>query len=410
MTGCGSHATPPPLDRTMRSVSFFQALTAVTLSGHQTRTVGAEHAQTGRQARQGQSGETRAEKAPPMMASRHGATFPRLVVLAAWIALMLGVTACETMGSAKMIKRSRAGGVIALEGDRTKAMKAARKQMEKACNGPYVVVEESTEVVGTDVESKRGTHHYDSRGRWVERERLESREVRETRLTYECGEGESPGITVDSPDDEEEADHEPRRANVPQKKNAREPTLPLDEEPAPAPPQADAPAPAPQPLQDARPMPPRNRNSAPAPRAAEPDADLFEGTSSPRVLNQFTLAAALLSSGTCGACLSATLFAGACATGTGCGALFADDKSFWVPLAGATLLGALVHMVVLMVGTVVTGALHYLVIRGTTLVPARPKPVKAQTPDPSPPIPAEEQPSSVEMPRSTAPQADPPNY
>lgn len=64
------------------------------------------------------------------------------------VGLVLALAAC---GSAKVIQRTQAGGVIELQGDRGKAMEQANAEMSRHCGpGNYTIVQEGEEAIGTD--------------------------------------------------------------------------------------------------------------------------------------------------------------------------------------------------------------------------------------------------------------------
>ena len=65
------------------------------------------------------------------------------------VGLFLVLAAC---GSAKVIQRNQAGGIIELQGDRTKAMEQANTEMAAHCGGPgsWQIVQEGEEVIGQD--------------------------------------------------------------------------------------------------------------------------------------------------------------------------------------------------------------------------------------------------------------------
>src|SRR6187397_261585 len=71
------------------------------------------------------------------------------------LGLILALAAC---GSARVIQRTQAGGVIELQGDRGKAMEQANQEMAAHC-GPnnYTIVQEGEEAVGTDTYSREDT-------------------------------------------------------------------------------------------------------------------------------------------------------------------------------------------------------------------------------------------------------------
>lgn len=71
------------------------------------------------------------------------------------LGLILALAAC---GSARVIQRTQAGGVIELQGDRGKAMEQANQEMASHC-GPnnYTIVQEGEEAVGTDTYTREDT-------------------------------------------------------------------------------------------------------------------------------------------------------------------------------------------------------------------------------------------------------------
>jgi hypothetical protein len=71
------------------------------------------------------------------------------------LGLILALAAC---GSARVIQRTQAGGVIELQGDRGKAMEQANQEMAAHC-GPnnYTIVQEGEEAIGTDTYSREDT-------------------------------------------------------------------------------------------------------------------------------------------------------------------------------------------------------------------------------------------------------------
>jgi hypothetical protein len=60
---------------------------------------------------------------------------------------MLGSTGCA--GSAALIARTRDGGVMGLDGERSDAMADARRQMGETCGGAYTITGERIAVAGT---------------------------------------------------------------------------------------------------------------------------------------------------------------------------------------------------------------------------------------------------------------------
>lgn len=67
------------------------------------------------------------------------------------------VVAC---GSARVVKRTQYSGVIALQGDRGKAMEQAHKEMSGHCGaGNYSIVQEGEEVIGSDTYVRSDTQY-----------------------------------------------------------------------------------------------------------------------------------------------------------------------------------------------------------------------------------------------------------
>ncbi len=67
------------------------------------------------------------------------------------ISLGLVLALVAACGSAKVIQRTQAGGVIELQGDRGKAMEQANGEMSRHCGpGNYQITQEGEEAVGTD--------------------------------------------------------------------------------------------------------------------------------------------------------------------------------------------------------------------------------------------------------------------
>jgi hypothetical protein len=74
------------------------------------------------------------------------------------LSLGLIVVLAAACGSARVIQRTQAGGVIELNGDRGKAMEQANQEMAAHC-GPnnYTIVQEGEEAIGTDTYSREDT-------------------------------------------------------------------------------------------------------------------------------------------------------------------------------------------------------------------------------------------------------------
>lgn len=71
---------------------------------------------------------------------------------------LLGGVLLAGCGSARVVQRTQYGGVIALQGDRGKAMEQAHKEMSGHCGaGNYSIVQEGEEVIGTDTVAQSDT-------------------------------------------------------------------------------------------------------------------------------------------------------------------------------------------------------------------------------------------------------------
>src|SRR5262245_47905776 len=67
-----------------------------------------------------------------------------------------GLTSC---GTARVIQRTQAGGIIELEGDRGKAMEQANQEMAAHCGpGNFTITQEGEEAIGTDTYSREDTN------------------------------------------------------------------------------------------------------------------------------------------------------------------------------------------------------------------------------------------------------------
>ena len=71
------------------------------------------------------------------------------------LGLVVALAAC---GSARVISRTQAGGVIELQGDRGKAMEQANQEMSAHCGpGNFTITQEGEEVIGTDTVATEDT-------------------------------------------------------------------------------------------------------------------------------------------------------------------------------------------------------------------------------------------------------------
>ncbi|MBK9070793.1 MAG: hypothetical protein IPL79_07320 [Myxococcales bacterium] len=78
--------------------------------------------------------------------------------------LVLAIAALTACGAARTVSRTQYGGVIALEGDRAKAMEDAHRQMSSHCGpGNYDVISEGEAVVGSETVQDQATAVRDDR-------------------------------------------------------------------------------------------------------------------------------------------------------------------------------------------------------------------------------------------------------
>ena len=71
------------------------------------------------------------------------------------LGLVVALAAC---GSARVISRTQAGGVIELQGDRGKAMEQANSEMNAHCGpGNFTITQEGEEAIGTDTVARTDT-------------------------------------------------------------------------------------------------------------------------------------------------------------------------------------------------------------------------------------------------------------
>ena len=113
--------------------------------------------------------------------------------------LILALAAC---GSARVIQRTQAGGVIELQGDRGKAMEQANQEMAAHC-GPnnYTIVQEGEEAIGTDTYSREDTSASAHQSRSGRRQHADSTTTGQTstrtatawRVHYQCNGAAGPG-------------------------------------------------------------------------------------------------------------------------------------------------------------------------------------------------------------------------
>lgn len=105
--------------------------------------------------------------------------------------LAIGAVLLAACGSARVVQRTQYGGVVALEGDRGKAMEGAHREMAAHCGqGNYQIVQEGEEVVGQVTEYGEATD-YDRRGE-VTHGASETTNKTEWRVHYQCGGAPAP--------------------------------------------------------------------------------------------------------------------------------------------------------------------------------------------------------------------------
>lgn len=115
------------------------------------------------------------------------------------IVAMLTVSGCFMIqGRAEMVKRSKQGGVLALKGDRGKAMEDAKVQMASNCPGGYEIVSEEMTKVGEKTEGVEGTQY--GKGSSEKSSESITSDVQEYRVTYECQSGDTGTATAGGED------------------------------------------------------------------------------------------------------------------------------------------------------------------------------------------------------------------
>lgn len=104
---------------------------------------------------------------------------------AACTVVFLGVTGCFMIqGRAEMVKRDKAGGVLALKGDRDKAMEDAKHQMSANCPNGFEIVGEEMAKVGEETEGQEDTD-FKKKGASKSTSSV-TQDVKEYRITYSC--------------------------------------------------------------------------------------------------------------------------------------------------------------------------------------------------------------------------------
>ena len=101
------------------------------------------------------------------------------------VSLSLLCAALAACGHARLVSRTQDGGVFALEGDRQKAMEDAQGQMANLCRGPYQIIAEGEQVVGTDSAQQNETY-VTKDGTVVNEGGQSTRDATEWRVQYQC--------------------------------------------------------------------------------------------------------------------------------------------------------------------------------------------------------------------------------
>jgi hypothetical protein len=105
-------------------------------------------------------------------------------VVACVVALFGAVGCFMIQGHAEMVKRDKAGGVLALKGDRDKAMADAKRQMSSNCPDGYEIVGEEMAKVGETTDANEDTS-FEKKGASKSTSSV-TQDLKEYRITYEC--------------------------------------------------------------------------------------------------------------------------------------------------------------------------------------------------------------------------------
>jgi hypothetical protein len=105
-------------------------------------------------------------------------------VIACAIALF-GASGCFMIqGRAEMVKKEKTGGVLALKGDRDKAMQDAKNQMASNCPDGYEIVSEEMAKVGETTDAAEDTD-FKKKGASKNTSSV-TQDLKEYRITYSC--------------------------------------------------------------------------------------------------------------------------------------------------------------------------------------------------------------------------------
>ncbi len=126
------------------------------------------------------------------------------------LSLGLFIAALAACGSARVISRTQAGGVIELQGDRGKAMEQANSEMNAHCGpGNFTITQEGEEAIGTDTVAREDTSADSATSRSGRRSSSDSTTVAQSstrtatawRVHYACNGagGPPPGPSAGAP-------------------------------------------------------------------------------------------------------------------------------------------------------------------------------------------------------------------
>jgi hypothetical protein len=102
------------------------------------------------------------------------------------IGFVIGAVLLVACGSHRVVQQTQTGGVIALNGDRGKAMEGAHREMAAHCGpGNYTIVHQGEVVVGQDTVASAETHEH--REGTHSTAGQSTRDAVEWRVTYQCG-------------------------------------------------------------------------------------------------------------------------------------------------------------------------------------------------------------------------------
>lgn len=110
--------------------------------------------------------------------------------------VVMGTGCFMIQGRAEMVKRDRSGGVLALKGDRDKAMQDAKGQMSSNCPSGYDITGEEMVKVGEATSSDEDTD-FGKKKKSTSTSSV-TEDVKEYRITYECTAKETAAAAEDN--------------------------------------------------------------------------------------------------------------------------------------------------------------------------------------------------------------------